>query len=1294
MLTTTRRRLLAATAAVGVSAGVLALAQNLEYLKPLAQFRDTRLQYPDRSWEDLYRRWWQYDKVARSTHGVNCTGSCSWNVYVKDGLVVWELQATDYPDIAADIPNYEPRGCPRGASFSWYIYSPLRVKYPYVRGVLMDMYRRYKAETGDPVEAWRRIVEDPQNRAAYQKARGKAGWRRVSWDEVTELIAAALIYTIKKYGPDRIYGFTPIPAMSPVSYAAGARFIELIGGAMGSFYDWYCDLPPASPQMWGEQTDVPESADWFHAQYMIVWGTNLPMTRTPDAQMYTQARYRGAKVVVVSPDYSEHVKFADMWVPALPGTDAALALAAAHVALKEYYVDKQVKCLREYARRYTDLPFLVVLEPAGDGTYLQGRFLRASDVPELKDKVGQYPEWKTVVMQKDGTLAVPYGSIGFRWDGSGKWNLQLRGVTPAGEADIDPVLSVMEVGRYEKVPVKFMAMDLEVKGFVREVPAVKVGDRYVTTVFDLLAAHLGVRRGDLGGDYPADYNDPKPFTPAWQEAITGVSRNVVVQMARGFMDTAIYSRPIFGRPSDPPFFGDDNTPCGGRAMIFVGPGINHWYHADLIYRSVLLLVLLGGTQGKNGGGWAHYVGQEKIRTLIGWSSIAFALDWARPPRQQNSPSYWYVHTDQWRYDPITTRSYAAPWAKKWGNLHEMDANVIAVRLGWLPFYPSLNVNPLDLGARLVDEAKQQNVQQAQWGSYVARRVAEMLKKGEVRLAIEDPDAPENWPRVLFVWRANLLGSSSKGHEYFLKHLLGTDNNVMNKEWAVEEGLVKEVNVRKPAPEGKLDLLVVLDFRMATSAVYADVVLPAATWYEKYDLSMTDMHTFIHPFTPAIDPPWEAKTDWGIFKTIAKKFSELAPKYLPQEAYDVVLTPLMHDSAAEIAQPLGEVKDWKKGEVDPIPGRTMASVSLVVRRYWDVYDMYVTYGPLVVTAGLSAKGIPAFKPVEQYAYLRERNGLTPAASDYVKGRCAAVGGCPSLETDKKAAETILAVSPESNGEVAYMAWKNLEPVTGLKLADIPARELRITFDDIVAQPRRVTTSPVWNGVEAPGRTYSPFTVNTERLVPWRTLTGRQHFYIDHEWFRELGETLPVYKRPLDQSMARLLADVDMKDFWYEPARYRVESGGGRFLVARYLTPHGKWNIHSEYWDNLIMLTLFRGGQVVWINDEDAKWLGVKDNDWVEMYNANGVVVARAAVSPRIPRGTVIMYHAQERHVYVPISPRTGRRAGIHNSVTITHLKPTKMVGGYAQLSWFFNYYGPTGVNRDTLVVIRPAGRVRL
>ena len=156
-------------------------------------------------------------------------------------------------------------------------------------------------------------------------------------------------------------GFSPIPAMSMVSYSAGTRFLSLIGGTILSFYDWYADLPPASPQVWGDQTDVPESADWWNAGYLIIWGTNLPITRTPDAHFMTEARYRGQKVVVVSPDYSDHTKFADHWLPAQPGTDGALAMAMGHVILKEFYVDRQVPYFQEYARRYTDLPLLVTL---------------------------------------------------------------------------------------------------------------------------------------------------------------------------------------------------------------------------------------------------------------------------------------------------------------------------------------------------------------------------------------------------------------------------------------------------------------------------------------------------------------------------------------------------------------------------------------------------------------------------------------------------------------------------------------------------------------------------------------------------------------------------------------------------------------------------------------------------------------------------------------------------------------------------------------------------------------------
>ena len=219
-----------------------------------------------REWEEFYRNRWQYDKVVRSTHGVNCTGSCSWNIHVKDGIVTWELQAIDYPLIDKNLPPHEPRGCQRGISYSWYLYSPLRVKYPYIRGSLIDLWRRARKLHEDPVAAWRAIQEDPESRKRYQRSRGKGGFRRASWDMAKEIISASAVHTIQKHGPDRIAGFSPIPAMSQISYASGARMLQLMGGLSLSFYDWYCDLPCASPEIWGEQTDVNESADWYNAK--------------------------------------------------------------------------------------------------------------------------------------------------------------------------------------------------------------------------------------------------------------------------------------------------------------------------------------------------------------------------------------------------------------------------------------------------------------------------------------------------------------------------------------------------------------------------------------------------------------------------------------------------------------------------------------------------------------------------------------------------------------------------------------------------------------------------------------------------------------------------------------------------------------------------------------------------------------------------------------------------------------------------------------------------------------------
>ena len=157
-----------------------------------------------RGWEDAYRQRWSHDRIVRSTHGVNCTGSCCWKIYVKGGVVTWETQQTDYPRTRPGLPNHEPRGCARGASYSWYLYSANRVKHPLMRKRLLRLWRAAKAEHADPVEAWASIQADEAKRREYQKLRGLGGFVRVTWEEAEELIAAANIHTAKEHGPDRI----------------------------------------------------------------------------------------------------------------------------------------------------------------------------------------------------------------------------------------------------------------------------------------------------------------------------------------------------------------------------------------------------------------------------------------------------------------------------------------------------------------------------------------------------------------------------------------------------------------------------------------------------------------------------------------------------------------------------------------------------------------------------------------------------------------------------------------------------------------------------------------------------------------------------------------------------------------------------------------------------------------------------------------------------------------------------------------------------------------------------------
>jgi nitrate reductase / nitrite oxidoreductase, alpha subunit len=1198
----------------------------------------------NRSWEDSYRQRWQHDKIVRSTHGTNCTGSCSWKIYVKNGLVTWETQQTDYPRTRPDMPNHEPRGCSRGASYSWYLYSGNRLKYPLVRARLVELWRTAR-QTMKPIDAWSSIVGNSAKRRHYTSIRGRGGFVRASWDEVTEIIAAANAYTIKKYGPDRVVGFSPIPAMSMVSYAAGTRYLSLLGGTCLSFYDWYCDLPPSSPQTWGEQTDVPESADWYNANFLILWGSNVPQTRTPDAHFYTEVRYKGAKSVVISPDYSEAAKFGDMWLSPRAGTDAALSMAMGHVILKEFHVERQSPYFQDYCRKYTDMPFLVKLEKRGD-SYVPGGLLRASD---FADALGQTnnPDWKTVALTEDGGVAVPQGSIGFRWGEQGKWNLESRNAADGGEVTL--ALSLAGKTQAKTVGVAFPYFggrkhehfpDSPHKDvLVRNVPVRELdlagGKALVVTVFDLLVANYGIDRG-LGGENVAkSYDEDVPYTPAWQQAITGVPKDRVIAVARQFARNAEKTE--------------------GRSTIILGAGLNHWYHMDMNYRGIINLVVMCGCVGKPGGGWAHYVGQEKLRPQTGWLPLAFALDWGRPPRHMNATSYWYAHTSQWKYERLSVREILSPLADpgEWnGSL--IDFNVRAERMGWLPSSPQLARNPLDV-ARDAKTA----------GQEAPAYVAQQLKLGKLTLACEDPDDPANWPRNLFVWRSNLLGASGKGHEYFLKHLLGADNGVLNTDLATQpDDKPLEVKWRDVPAEGKLDLMVTIDFRMNTTGLFSDIVLPTATWYEKNDMNTTDMHPFIHPLTAAVDPVWESRSDWDIFKSIARKFSEVAAGELGV-VQDVVLTPLLHDTPGELGQP-HDVKDWKTGACEPVPGKTMPSVSVVERDYPNVYKRFTALGPLMTRLGNGGKGI-TWNTDAEVEDLRELNHAVTAEG--------ATKGMPAIEKDIHAAETILMLAPETNGRVAVKAWEALGKITGRDHTHLARHreDERIRFRDIVAQPRKIISSPIWSGIESEKITYNAGWTNVHELIPWRTLTGRQQLYQDHAWMRAFGESLCVYRPPIDTKTVRAIAGK--------------KDNGNPEMVLNFITPHQKWGIHSTYTDNLLMLTLSRGGPIIWISEIDAKKAGIEDNDWVEAYNVNGALVARAVVSQRIPEGTTFMYHAQEKMTNVPGSEITGKRGGIHNSVTRTTLKPTHMIGGYAQLSYGFNYYGTVGSNRDEFVIMR-------
>jgi nitrate reductase / nitrite oxidoreductase, alpha subunit len=890
--------------------------------------------YPYRGWESLYRDQFTWDKVVRSTHSANCTGSCSWMVYVKDGVMVREEQASDYPRINADLPDYNPRGCQKGACFVEYVYGAQRLKYPLMRKGL---------RAGKPVE------------------RGSGEWERVSWDEALEFVAGKLLDNVYQHGPDTNTFFSVIPAMSPVSFAAGSRFCHFLGGVFCSFYDWYCDLPPGEPITWGVQTEACECADWFNAKYIVLWGSNIAQTRIPDAHFAYEARYNGAKICAISPDFNSSCVHADHFLQIQPGTDALLAMGLARLLIQNNWID------RPYILEQTDMPLLVRTDT--------NRFLRESD---LKDN-GNGEVFYLWDRKANGPAPAP-GCMGLQKRAGESASLRLGGLEPALEGTFTVTLA-----DGKKVE--------------------------ATTVFGLLKRDLE--------KYPLDRVARE----------TGLPAHEIEDMARDLGTR---------RP----------------AMIIHGAGTNHWFHNDSINRAMILLVALTGNVGVNGGGFNHYVGQERVWPEHGFKQLAFPRG-PKKQRWQNTTLWTYIHSDN--RDP---HPYGGRPIEDW--IRESVAN------GWMPLWPKND-----------------------WAH------------------LEDLKKPLRKPRAFIVWRANYL-NQAKGNELIFGSL-----------WK------------------QLDLIVDINYRMDTTALYSDVVLPASSYYEKTDLNSTDCHSFIHPFGKALDPLFESKTDWDVFAALARKVAELARK-----------------------------RGLKPHE-DPDLGWT--------RDLTQIYDDWSDRG--------------------------------------------------KLASDEAACNFMLSHSVETKG---------------------------MTYASLAEAPRRFTaTDPeVWTSDIEPGVAYTPFKHHVQQKRPWRTLVGRQQFYVDHDWFLRLGEALPGHQPPIPED------DRKYPLYWN--------------------TPHGRWSIHSTWRDNRYMLRLQRGVPIVHVHPDDAKARGIADGDWVRVFNQIGSLVCLCQTLPGEKPGRLTMYHGWEKFL--------GFAEGGWQSLTYIKIKPTQLVGQYGHINFRLNYWGPTGNNRDIKVEI--------
>ncbi len=573
-------------------------------------------------------------------------------------------------------------------------------------------------------------------------------------------------------------------------------------------------------------------------------------------------------------------------------------------------------------------------------------------------------------------------------------------------------------------------------------------------------------------------------------------------------------------------------------MIAMGAGTNHWFHSDQTYRTMLALVMFCGCQGVNGGGWAHYVGQEKVRPLTGWTTVAFGLDWSRPPRQQPATPYWYLATDQWRYETFGAGEFTSPAGN--GALgRQAHRRLPRAR------------RPARLAALLPDLRPQPARPRRRGAGRRARSRPSTSSTSSARAGstspAEDPDDPANFPRVLTLWRANLLGSSSKGHEYFLKHLLGVpDAAVRSPESRARAapggGQVARRGARgqaRPVHDDRLPherLLHLLRRRPARRHLVREA---------------RPLEHRPAPVRPSLQRGRAAAL--GGAHRLGRLQHDRRPLQRARREATSAPAPTSSPARCCTTRPTSSPSPAARCSTG---APASASRSRARRcRSWPRSSATTRRSPRRCGRSGRWSRRPGSAPRGSAGSRSPRSRSSAIATASPTAAAPPTGGRGWLATSRSARRSWRSRGRPTAASRSRASRRSSSASAG-RSPQIPEERAddRITFADITIQPRKVIASAEWSGLESRERRYSPFTANVEHLIPWRTLTGRQQLYVDHEWMLDLGEGLPAYRPPVDAGqLVGLGGSPDAED--------------GLEITVRYVTPHSKWSIHSEFQDNL-------------------------------------------------------------------------------------------------------------------------------